>query len=73
MKNYKDLNNDSNILKYEYWDDYISTMFKNWEIYTYNYYSAWKDNIEHMKKLADTWDWLLSFIMRNKIKHSAKS
>lgn len=73
MKNYKDLNNDSNILKYEYWDDYISIVFKKWEIYTYNYQSAWKDNIEQMKKLADIWDWLLSFIMRNKIKHSAKS
>lgn len=72
MKNYKDLNNNSNILKYEYWDDYISTMFKNGTIYTYSYKSWGKDNIEHMKELADIWDGLLSYIMRNKIKDISK-
>lgn len=67
MITYKDINNDSWVSSYEFWEDYIEIQFKNtWKIYKYTNNSAWADNINNMKILADRWDWLQSYINKNK-------
>ena len=70
---YKDLDWDSWVIAYEYWDDYIKVKFSSNAIYTYTNSSAWNSHITEMKRLADIWDWLNSYIMLNKVKHSSKS
>ncbi len=65
MKNY---NNWSHwkILRYEYNDDYITIEFWSgtWRVYRYTYNSAWATSIEEMKKLADKWNWLHTYIRK---------
>ena len=73
MKAYKDIDGDSWVIAYEYGNDFINVQFNKWAIYTYTYSSAWTWNIEHMKKLADQWEGLNAYIVKNKIKHFSKS
>ena len=66
MIKYKDINDDSGIEAYEIGSDKINVKFKNTvKIYVYSYTSAGKENIEHMKKLAQSGDGLNSFINLN--------
>lgn len=66
MIKYKDINGDSGIEAYEIGLDKISVKFRNTaKIYVYSYASAGKENIEHMKKLAQSGDGLNSFINLN--------
>ncbi len=66
MTKYKDINGDSGIEAYEIGSDKINVKFKNTvKIYVYSYTSAGKENIEHMKKLAQSGDGLNSFINLN--------
>jgi len=66
MTEYLDLDNDSGIKAYEISSDRISVKFKDTaKIYVYSYTSAGKDNVEHMKKLAQSGDGLNSFINLN--------
>jgi hypothetical protein len=66
MTKYLDLDNDSGIEAYEIGSNQISVKFKDTaKIYVYSYASAGKENIEHMKKLAQSGDGLNSFINLN--------
>lgn len=66
MTKYLDLDNDSNVEAYEILSDRIKVKFRNTtKIYTYSYQSAGKENVEHMKKLAQNGDGLNSFINLN--------
>jgi len=65
MKPYANHGGNSGIASYEYGATYINVQFTTGKIYTYSYESAGKDNIEHMKILADSGNGLNSFIMRN--------
>ena len=66
MIKYLDIDNDSGIEAYEIGLDKISVKFRNAaKIYVYSYASAGKENIEHMKKLAQSGDGLNSFINLN--------
>ena len=66
MIKYLDIDNDSGIEAYEIGLDKISVKFKKKKkIYVYSYASAGKENIEHMKKLAQSGDGLNSFINLN--------
>lgn len=66
MIKYLDIDNDSGIEAYEIGLDKISVKFRNTaKIYVYSYISAGKENVEHMKKLAQSGDGLNSFINLN--------
>lgn len=67
MAIYKNLDGDSNIVRYEYGPDWIKVEFRSGRdrIYLYTYASAGEVNIKEMKRLADLGDGLNSFIMRN--------
>lgn len=65
METYKNLDGDSGVVAYETGPDSITVQFRDGSVYLYNYQSAGKDNVEHMKKLAATGNGLNSFIMRN--------
>lgn len=65
MKFYKDVNNDSGVISYEYSSDYILVQYKIGKPYLYTYKSAGSDNVETMKMLAETGDGLKAFIDRN--------
>lgn len=64
MEIYKNLDWDSWIIEYKISETYINIKFKTWKAYKFSYESAWKKNIENMKKLAVIWDWLNSYINR---------
>jgi hypothetical protein len=66
MTKYLDLDNDSGIEAYEIGSDKISVKFKDTaKIYVYSYTSTGKENVEHMKNLAQSGDGLNSFINLN--------
>lgn len=65
MTKYLNINNDSGIEAYEINVDRISVKFKDSSVYVYSYQSAGKENIERMKKLAQSGDGLNSFINLN--------
>ncbi len=65
MKNYANLGGNSSIKYYEYETTFITVQFSSGKSYTYSYESAGINNVEHMKKLADSGSGLNSFIMRN--------
>lgn len=66
MIEYKDLDWNSWIDSYEYWEDYIKVKFKTWTIYTYTDKSSWNLSIKEMINLAEKWDWLNTYININK-------
>ena len=66
MNVYLDINGDSGVSAYEIGEDSIKVKFKGTaKIYVYSYTSAGKENVEHMKKLAQSGDGLNSFINLN--------
>lgn len=66
MIKYLDIDNDSGIEAYEIGAEKISVKFKDTaRIYVYSYTSAGKENVKHMKKLAQSGDGLSSFINLN--------
>lgn len=71
MKHYADINHDSNVLAYEYWNDYIIVQFKPGKpgkrtIYRYTYATAGGSVIDYMKVLADRGTGLNSYINTHK-------
>lgn len=64
MTIYKNLGGNSNIYAFSIGEDYIDVQFNGGKIYKYSYYSAGKDKVEQMKKLAVQGQGLNSFIMR---------
>lgn len=73
MKNYKDIDNDSWVVAYDCWDDYIIVKFSSWSIYTYTSSSAGISHLNEMKRLANLWDWLNAYLNINKPWFSKKS
>lgn len=66
MSVYLDINGDSGVSAYEIGEDNIKVKFKGTaNFYVYSYTSAGKENVEHMKKLAQSGDGLNSFINLN--------
>ena len=72
MKKYNDIDNDSGVNSFEIGVDYIDVTFKDGSIYRYTHASAGKDNIERMKKLAESGDGLNAFINSNVRKKYAR-
>jgi hypothetical protein len=64
MERYRNLGGDSGVVAYEIGDDSIMVQFRDGSLYLYNYQSAGRDNIEHMKELAVSGEGLNSFINR---------
>jgi hypothetical protein len=62
MKSYKDIDGDSGVVAYEYGADFIRVQFSTGSIYLYTYKSAGHQNIETMKRLADSGNGLNAFI-----------
>jgi hypothetical protein len=62
MVMYKNSNGDSGVRSYEIGVDYIDVQFSTGKIYRYSYQSAGKQNIEQMKRLAQSGSGLNSFI-----------
>lgn len=73
MENYRDYDNDSNIIAYESGEDYILIKFKDGSKYLYTYMSAGMNNIEQMKTLAVRGDGLNAFISHNRPRYASKS
>lgn len=64
MKNYQNLNGNSNVLKYEIGYDYIKVQFSSGNPYVYSHKSAGSIKVEKMKQLATQGYGLNSYIMR---------
>lgn len=64
MKRYANKGGNSNVLTYDYGNDYITIQFGSGRPYTYSYDSAGKENVETMKQLADAGQGLNSYVMR---------
>lgn len=75
MQRYKDINNDSNVSRFEIGNDFIIVEFKtgSFRTYTYTYISAGSEHVEKMKRLALNHNGLNSYIRRNNPKYSSKS
>lgn len=65
MVRYKNLSGRSNVMFYEYGDDFIRVQFGDGSTYLYTNQSAGQPAIDSMKKLADTGTGLNSFIMKH--------
>lgn len=66
MVRYKNLGGDSGVVEYEIGPDFIKVKFESsGKVYVYDYVSAGKNNIEHMKTLAKNGSGLNAFINRN--------
>lgn len=65
MERYKNLGGDSGIAEYEIVADFIKVKFKSSKVYVYNYVSAGRDDIEHMKSLATNGTGMNTFININ--------
>ena len=65
MERYRNLGGDSGVVEYEIGTDFIKVRFKGSKVYVYDYASAGRDNIEHMKGLAKTGTGLNAFINKN--------
>lgn len=72
MKTYRDYDNDSNIMGYEYGEDWIRVYFKDNSEYEYTGSSCTQYAINQMKLLADRGEGLNSFISKNKPPYSNK-
>ena len=59
---YRDIDNDSGVVAYEYGDNYIVVKFYDGTRYEYTYISAGVHNIEQMKLLANRGDGLNAYI-----------
>jgi len=64
MQSYFDFSRHSDVIAYEYGEEYIRIQFSNGDIYLYTYSSAGKHYIESMKSLADCGDGLSVFIKK---------
>ena len=65
MRQYLNLNGNSNVVAYEFGVDYIDVEFGNGSVYKYSYSSAGQYNVQEMKRLATQGYGLNSYIMRN--------
>jgi hypothetical protein len=73
MERYRNLSGSSAVAGYEIGSDYIIIQFNGGSIYTYDYGSAGRLNVETMKTLAARGSGLNSFINSNvKYKYSSK-
>ena len=72
MKTYRDWDNDSNIMGYEYGEDWIRVYFKDNSEYEYASGGCTQYVINQMKLLADQGDGLNAFISKNKPAYSSK-
>ena len=64
MQSYMDRNGDSGVSAYEIGSDSITVQFKDGATYLYTNASAGRENIEVMKRLADSGDGLNAYINR---------
>ena len=66
MERYKNIGGNSGVVGYEIGSDFIKVKFESsGKVYLYDYASAGRDNIEHMKTLAKNGTGLNAFINRN--------
>lgn len=65
MTLYKNFGGNSNIYAFLIGKNFIDVQFNGGKVYRYSYYSAGKEKVEHMKKLAVQGQGLNSYIMRN--------
>ncbi len=61
---YKNLGGNSNIHAFSIGIDFVDVQFNGGKIYRYSYYSAGKEKVEKMKRLAMQGQGLNSYIMR---------
>lgn len=72
---YQNIGKNSGITSYQIWDDFIRVEFASGKYtrYTYSYSSAWVSKVEKMKLLAKEWEWLNSYISKNKPNYISKN
>jgi hypothetical protein len=63
MPMYNNTSGSSNITAYNIGDDFVQVMFGNGQVYKYTYDSAGEDNVEEMKRLAESGSGLNSYIL----------
>ncbi|MDT7849252.1 hypothetical protein Q9292_06490 [Methylophilus sp. VKM B-3414] len=65
MKAYKDINNDSGVIAYDYTETSISVQFESGKIYEYPASIIGFEHLSNMKRLADLGDGLNAYIMKH--------
>jgi len=63
MPIYSNISGASNISAYNIGPDFIDVMFNSGQVYRYSYDSAGEDNVEEMKRLAESGSGLNSYIL----------
>lgn len=62
MKTYKNIGGNSGVIAYDYGPNWIQVKFRDESIYEYTYSSAGANNVDSMKRLADSGEGLNAFI-----------
>jgi hypothetical protein len=65
MPNYANASSRSGVLAYEIGEDWIEVMFMSGENYRYTYEATGAEDVEAMKRLAESGKGLSTFIARN--------
>ncbi|SOY48686.1 conserved hypothetical protein [Cupriavidus taiwanensis] len=71
MEPYRNLSGQSGVVAYELGPDHIRVQFDNGRVYTYDYQSTGRGNVEQMKRLAAAGRGLCGFISQVVGKHFA--
>ncbi|MDQ0141620.1 hypothetical protein [Cupriavidus necator] len=71
MEPYRNLSGQSGVVAYELGQDHIRVQFDNGRVYTYDYQSTGRSQVEQMKRLATAGRGLCSFISQVVGKHFA--
>ena len=71
MEPYRNLSGESGAVAYELGPDYIRVQFAGGRVYTYDYRSTGRGEVEQMKRLAQAGRGLCSFISQVVGKHFA--
>lgn len=74
MEIYQNKGKRSSIEWYDIEDGLITVHFFTWywKHYTYTNFSTWEATINEMQKLARLWEWLNTYISKNKPKYASK-
>lgn len=67
MKIYKDINNDSSVIAYDYTDTSIKVQFESGKVYEYYGSIIGLQHLSNLKRLADSGDGLNEYIIRNSV------
>jgi hypothetical protein len=72
MRHYKNINQGSSVLAYEYGNEWITIEYVTGNLHTYKYADAGRSHVESMKKYADKGKGLDSYISQHHLRRKSQ-